>query len=262
MSKESQRVTMSKSSSQEKAISVYVEEFRKSNSRDFQVLQREGIDKDILVAHFVKKKTIKQISEEFGVSRGTVSGFIMDYQLANYEDSDIEETAMLDAENHLGVMTLFFSNAMYLSKEAALTSVIARKLREEIAQSVSEKGALETAKDKDLMNAWSDITRKTMDYSSGASKYMETYLKLMEKVLDKQRDLAFVKVLYDIIQKLDPTVAEKLNDALVEDEYAQAVLSSMSGEALLKVFTARQQGQLTSDPNYVDNILLDDDDEE
>lgn len=241
-----------------KAIEVYVDDFRRSNSKQFKILTSKGIEKDILRDHFVHKKTIRQIASEYGVSTGTVSSFITDYQLANYVDGNVEEAAILDAENHLGVMTLFFANAMYLSKEAALNSLMARKLREEIAQSMSTRGAIETAKDRDLMNAWGEISRKTIDYSSNASKYMDTYLKLMEKVLDKQRDLAFVKVLYDIIQKLDPTVAEKLNDALMEDDYAKAVLASMSGEALLKVFTARAKGQLTSNPSYVDDILLND----
>lgn len=249
---------MSEKGKHEKAIEVYVEEFRKSDSREFQVLLSRGIDKDILRAHFLQKKTIKQISDEYGISPGTVSGFITDYRLANYVDGEVEEAAILDAENHLGIMTLFFANAMYLSKEAALTSIIARKLREEIARRVATDGALETAKDKELMSAWNDITRKTMDYSANAGKFMDTYLKLMEKVLDKQRDLAFVKVLYDVINKLDPSVAEKLNDALMEDDYARAVMQSMSGEALLRVFTSRSKGELGPQATYTDDILLGD----
>lgn len=239
----------------ERAIEVYVEEFKKSGRKDFKNLVAQGIEKDILRAHFVERKTIKQISEEYGISAGSVSSFITDYQLANYVDANVEEAAMLDAENHMGVMTLFFANAMYLSKEAALTSIMARKLREEIARSISEIGAIETAKDRDLMTAWSDVSKKTSEFAKNASSYMETYLKLMEKVLDKQRDLAFVKVLYDIVQKLDPTVAERLNDALMEDDYAKAVMTSMSGEALLKIFTSRSKGELLNEASYVDDIL-------
>lgn len=242
----------------EKNIEVYLEDFRKSHSREFRLLVTQDIDRDILHDYFVNKNTVKQIATKYGVSYGTISSFITDYRLANYVDGDVEESAILDAENHLGIMTLFFANAMYLSKEAALTSILARKLREEIANKVAQDGVLNTLTDKDVMSAWSEVSKKTMDYSANAGKFMDTYLKLMEKVLDKQRDLAFVKVLYDIIQKLDPSTAEKLNEALVDDEYARSVLSSMSGEALLRVFTARSKGQIGPEASYVDELLLND----
>ena len=240
----------------EHAIDVYVEEFRHGDKRTFHMIRQKGLEKEILYNHFVNKKTIRQLSEEFGLTPGTISGFITDYKLKNYDDTTIEELALLDSENHLGIMAMFFSNAIYLSKEASLTSVLARKLREEIAMKVSEEGVLSVAKDKDMMAAWGEISKKTLDYSANAGKFMETYLKLMEKVLDKQRELAFVKVLYDVIQKLEPEVAEKLHEALANDDYARAVLQSMSGEALLKHFMDRSKNMLPEEASYTDDILL------
>lgn len=237
-------------------IDIYVDKLPEKTR--FNSIRVQGLEKEILRQHFIEKKTVTQLSDLHGISSGTITSYILDYKLANYDDSVIEETALLDSENHLGVMTMFFANAMYLAKEGAMLSVMARKTREEIARKMSEEGTLEVFKDENLMRAWTEINKRTSDYTANSSKTMETYLKLMEKVLDKQRELAFVKVLFDLVQKLEPRVAEKLHDALVNDDYARAVLQSLSGEALLKQFTARNRELVSNIPDYTDNILLED----
>lgn len=240
-----------------KTMDVYVSEL--GDNRDFNSIRVKGIEKDILKEHFIEKKSVSQLSHKYGISQGSISGFLLDYKLANYDDSMIEETALLDSENHLGIMTMFFANAMYLAKEGAMVSILAKKTREEIARKLAKEGAMEVFKDTDLMNAWSEVNRKTAEYTSNSGKTMETYLKLMEKVLDKQRELAFVKVLFDIVQKLEPRIAEKLHNALVNDDYARAVMQSLSGEALMKQFNSRQKESIPEIGSYTESLLLEND---
>lgn len=245
----------------EKTIPTYVERVKTYPTTKFRSIRSQNLEEEILHKHFVEGWKVPQIAEKYNISVGTVTSFINDYLLANYDDSLLEETALLDAHNHLGIMTTFFSGAFYVAREMAMTAIFARKLREELASYLAKHGVIETAKNRDLMQAWNDITNKTVQYQNLATKQMETYVKLMEKVLDKQREVAFVKVLFDLIQKADPTVVEKLHAALEEDEYARSVLESMSGEAILKAFRARRKGEfldMESFEKLQDELLLED----
>lgn len=218
----------------------------------FITLREKDLEEEILTKYFIEGWTATQISKNYGISKSTVTDFINDYLLHNYEDDKVELISILDSESHLGIMTTFFANVMFLAKESALNAIFARKLREAIADSVATKGVLETAKDRELMLAWNEVAQRTEKYGNLASKQMDTYVKLMEQVLDKQREVAFVKVLFDLVQKLEPSVAEKLYRALAEDEYARAVLESLSGENLLKTFKARREGRISPS---IENII-------
>lgn len=223
-------------------IPKYVNSILANSKKTFGAISKLGMEKELLEKYFVEGWKVSQISDYYGISANTLTNFYNDYLLENYDDSQIEAAAIIDSENHLGIMATFFSGAFYISRELALTSILARKLREEIAQSVSKYGALETLKDRDLMRAWTEVSSKLEKYGAISIKQTETYLNLMEKVLDKQREVAFVKILFDLFQKADPSVIEQVNRALEEDEYAKAVLESLSGEALIKAFRSRKDG--------------------
>jgi len=229
-------------------IPKYVDLVKSYTEKRFKVIRSQGIEEEILNKYFIEGWRATDISAKYNISVGTISSFVQDYLLSNYEDSQVEQAAIIDSENHLGIMTSFFSNVFFLSREASLNAMFARKLREEIAMHIAENGAIETAKNRDLMMAWDRVTDKTVRYGDSAIKQMDTYVKLMTEVLDKQKDIAFVKVLFDTLQKLEPKIVEKLQKALAEDEYARAVLESLSGEMILKTFKARKEGKL-----YVDS---------
>lgn len=238
-------------------IPEYVATLAENPKKSFGSISKLKMEKELLEKYFVEGWRVSQISDYYGISANTLTNFYNDYLLENYDDSQIEAAAIIDAENHLGIMATFFSGAFYISRELALTSILARKLREEIAQSVSKYGAAETLKDKDLMRAWSEVSNKLERYGSVSIKQTETYLNLMEKVLDKQREVAFVKILFDLFQKADPTIIEKVNKALEEDEYAKAVLESLSGEALIKTFRTRKEANSLFDSESFERLQED-----
>lgn len=207
--------------------------------RKFGKFVRRKIDRDILTKYFIEGWTSKRIAQYYGISDRTISKFLTDYILKHYDDSRIEMIASLDADNHLGVLDAFFSSVLFVAKDAAMNAIVAKKLREQVALKMAQEGVLETAKDVDLMRAWENVSRKTERYAKLANEHMKTYLSLMERVLDKQRDVAMIRVLYDVLQRLEPTVAEKLMEALNEDEYARAVFQSLPGPKLMSVFQYR-----------------------
>jgi hypothetical protein len=238
-------------------IADYVATLAENPKKSFGSISKLKMEKELLEKYFVEGWKVSQISDYYGISGNTLTNFYNDYILENYDDSQIEAAAIIDAENHLGIMATFFSGAFYIAREMALASILARKLREEIAQNVSKYGAAETLKDKDLMRAWTEVTGKLDKYGSMSIKQTETYLNLMEKVLDKQREVAFVKILFDLFQKADPSIIEKVNKALEEDEYAKAVLESLSGEALIKTFRTRKEAATIFDPDSFERLQED-----
>lgn len=234
------------------AIPEYVQKLKEKPTNKFKVIRAKGFEENLLQDFFLNGMKVRELSEKYGVATGTVSVFLNDYLMSNYDDSKVEETAIMDSTNHLGIMSTFFANVMFASRESAMNALFARQLRDEIANSMSTRGVLETAKDKDLMYAWNDVAVRTEKFSNVATKQLDTYLKLMEKVLDKQKEVAFVKILYDLLQKLEPKVVERLNKALSEDPYAKAVLESMSGENIIKNFQLRKEGKLLTEKQLHD----------
>jgi hypothetical protein len=63
------------------------------------------------------------------------------------------------------------------------------------------------------------------------------YLNLLERVLDKQREAAFISALYRVMSELDPETAYKLQEALYRDEYARALLEASSTEELIAILS-------------------------
>lgn len=205
----------------------------------FRAIFGRGIEQEVLEKYFIDNWSVKQISEFYKISAITISKFLLDYLMRNYDDARIEQVAALDSDNHLGVLDAFFASVLYVAKDAAMNAVVQKKLRQELAAKIAEKGIIEAVKDRDLMKAIEQSSARTERYANLAIKHLQAYLNLMEQVLDKQRDVALVRVLFDILQRLEPEVHEKLVKALEDDEYAQAVMKSLPGSALVNVFKQR-----------------------
>ena len=225
----------------DKLIPKYLGEARKTSSyrTRFRAIFGRGIEQEVLERYFLDKWSAAEIANYYGISNITVSKYLLDYIMKNYDDSRIEEMAALDSENHLGVLDSFFASVLYVAKDAAMNAVVQKKLRQELAAKIAEYGILEAVKDKDLMRAIEQASARTERYANLAIKHLQAYLNLMEQVLDRQRDVALVRVLFDTLQRLEPEVHEKLVKALEEDEYAKAVLGSLSGPKLVSVFKHR-----------------------
>jgi len=226
----------------DKLIPAYLDELysNRARRRKFYGLFNKGLERDVLEKYFVDGWSASQISQHFGVAPMTVSKFLLDYIMRNYDDSRIEQIAALDSENHLGVLDSFFASVLFIARDAAMNAVVQRKLRKELAEKIAEEGVLEAVKDRDLMKAIEQTSARAERYARLSIEHLKAYLSLMEQVLDRQRDVAMVRILYDILQRLEPEVHEKLMKALEEDEYARAVLQSLPGTKLVSVFKYRQ----------------------
>ena len=232
------------------------EEYKKKFSAIFK---RDALPREILIKYFIYNWSVQSIAETYSLSNTVVSSFIVDYLMTHYDDSKVEQVALLDSESHLGVLDAFFASVLYVSRDAAMNAIFARKIREEIAKSIQEHGVLPTAANKELMKAWKEASEKTVKYAETQTKQLQTYMNLMEKVLDMQRAVAFVKIMYDKLRQYLPEEAvEELNAALQEDEYAKAVLNSLPGNRLVKVFKQRQSEEgFLQELQDGEDILLD-----
>lgn len=207
--------------------------------RKFDRIIQRGIGDQIVEDYFVRGQPIPGLAQKYGIDKNTLYEWIIDHQQKNYSDQRVNEVALMDMTSHISVIGNFLATAHYNAREAAFTALFARRVREEIAASINEHGFRYTLQDKELMDAWQISERKLIAFSNLSPKFMDSYIKLMEQVLDKQKDMAFVKVVYDVMGELDPKLAKKLQDRLQNDEYARAVMESMSGEQLIAVFKQR-----------------------
>ena len=209
-----------------------------ATKRHAAILAR-GIEKDILEKFFIEGWTVQRISRAFKLSRNTIQKFIEDYLLRHYDDTVVEQVATMGMENHLGIVNTFFATALYVAREAAFNAIYLQKIREKVARKLAEEGLEATIADKDLMRSWDVASARLDRYTRLANEHLKTYLQLLEKVLDAQRDVAFARVVLDYINRLDPEVGAKLKELMAQDEYAKAIFSSLSGKALVSAFKDR-----------------------
>jgi len=227
----------------DRLIPDYIEQAHKTHQTyrsRFRAIFGRGIEQEVLEKYFLDKWSAAEIAKYYNISQITVSKFLLDYIMRSYDDSKIEEMSALDSENHLGVLDSFFASVLYVAKDAAMNAIVQKKLRQELAAKIAGEGILEAVKDKNLMRAIEQSSARTERYANLAIKHLQTYLNLMEQVLNRQRDVALVRVLFDLLQRLEPEAHEKLAQALEQDEYAQAVLKSLPGTTLVSVFKRRQ----------------------
>lgn len=88
----------------------------------------------------------------------------------------------------------------------------------------------------------------------------------MEKVLDKQRELAFVRAVYETLAELDPEIAARLYEKLMEDDYTRALVESNSIEEFVTFIinsSAKRAKQFelikNEEPAYDLNVVIEDD---
>jgi hypothetical protein len=205
----------------------------------FEEIHRRAIGDDIARDYLERGEAIPRLAQRYKLPKDTIYAWIIEYQQKRYTDARVTEMALLDVGSHISVIGQFLANAHYLSRETAFTALFARRVREEIADRIAREGLLAAVTDEPLMKAWTLSERKLVSFSNLSPKYLDSYVKLMKETLDMQKEVAFVKVLYDLVARLDPDVAQKLQQTLREDEYARAVMESLSGEELVSVFKQR-----------------------
>lgn len=231
-----------------------------SSLEETQKRHRSLSQKDIITLvledYTINNLSISEISKRHSVSTSIIHKLLTDFYLWYFDDDKLQELIFVEPSSHLGVLYSFFNSVSLLSKEIAFNAAFSKKLREEIAKSLTENGLDKTIDNKKLMYAWRDSIRRNEILLKLAVEQTNAYLSLMEKVLDKQREVAFVKAIYEIMTDLDPSVAVKLYEKLNQDEYARALLESTSLDDFVNfvVQVAKRKNKILEDRKEIIDI--------
>jgi len=219
-------------------------------------LSQKDLVHTVLEDYTIKNIPISEISKRYSISTSIIHKLLTDFYLWYFDDDKLQELIFVEPSSHLGVLYSFFNSVSLLSKEVAFNAAFSKKLREEIAKSLTEQGLIPTLDNKKLMFAWRDSIRRHEILLKLAIDQTNTYLSLMEKVLDKQREVAFVKALYEVLADLDPSVAARLYEKLNQDEYARALLESTSLDDFVNfvIQIARKKQKLLEDRKDVIDV--------
>lgn len=216
-------------------IKEKIEEFASlpETTKNHRTLSKRNLIKTILEEYTLNNLSINQISEKYDISTSFIHKLLQDFYLYYFDDNKLQELTFAEPSSHLGVLYSFFNSVVALSKEIAFNSVFSKKLREKISKLLAEEGIEKALENRRLMNAWRDSVKRNEVLLKLAIEQTNTYLNLIEKVLDKQREIAFVKAIYDVLAELDPPTAAKLQEKLYQDEYARALIESTSLEEFI-----------------------------
>jgi len=195
---------------------------------------QSGKEKQIIEMWYVYKRTKKDIARELELPYSVVDKFLVQHELKNYKDNQIESLARNENYNSLSVINTFFDAAGHMAQELAFVALVAKMLREEIAQKLADGGVAElfTLENKDLLNSWYENTEKMTKLAANAPKQLETYVNLYTTVLDIQRSVSYVKVMDDALKKADANLHKILQDSLSKDTAARAVFAALDPEQI------------------------------
>ncbi|MEM0333116.1 MAG: hypothetical protein QXX30_01475 [Candidatus Aenigmatarchaeota archaeon] len=200
-----------------------------TTQKSHKTITKKGLCEEIL-KNYINGVSINQLSEQTSLSTSLIHKLITDFYLFFFDDDKLQELNFLENQTHLGVLYSFFNSVFNLSKEITFDAIFSKKLRQKIASSITERGFEETLNDKKLMFAWRESIKRKETLLKLATDQTNTYLNLLEKVLDRQREIAFIKAIYQTLSELDPSIAGKLYEKLEKDEYARALIETTSLE--------------------------------
>lgn len=220
----------------------YINEFclLDTTQRTHKSIHRANLCEKVL-EDYVRGLSIYEISKNLNISTSIIHKLLTDFYLYVFDDERLQELNFLENKNHLGVLFSFFNSVFNLSKEITFDAIFSKKLREKIANYIAEQGFDETLNNKKLMHAWRESIKRKETLLRLAIEQTNTYLNLIEKVLDRQREIAFVKAIYDALSEIDPSIAGKLYEKLERDEYARALLETSSVEEFINFIVSLHQ---------------------
>lgn len=212
----------------QEAIALF--ESLEETHKNHKTLSKKDLIVRVLEDYSINKFSINEISDRYGVSTSLIHKLLQDFYLFYFDDKKLQELSFVDPSSHFGVLYSFFNSVSALSKEITFNTIISKKLREKISTLLTEKGIDGVLENRKLLNAWKDSIRRFEVLLKLSVDQTNTYLNLIEKVLDRQREVAFVKAMYEILSELDPQTAIKLQERLYQDEYARALIEANSLE--------------------------------
>lgn len=202
-------------------------------SRKHRSLVEKGILKDILKLYILENEPIHVIANKYNISTSVIHRLLEHFYLFYFDDNKLAELSFIEPSSHLGILYSFFTAITSLTKEIVFNAVFSKKIREELARALAEDGLIKTLENRKLMLAWKENIRRNEILLKLSVDQMNTYLNLIEKVLDKQRELAFVRAVYETLAELDPETAARLYDKLMQDDYARALVETNSVEEFI-----------------------------
>lgn len=203
-------------------------ETRKSHNK----LVSNNIAEDIILS-YINNESISSLSERHKVSTNLIYRLLIDFYLYTSDDTKLDEIISSENSSHMNVLKSFFNSVSSLSQEITFNNIFSKKLRKEISEKLTTDGLEETLENTRLMTAWRDSISRTEKLIKLSTDQTSVYLNLLEKILDRQREVAFVKAVYAVLQELEPSVAVKVQEALYKDEYARAIIEATTTDELI-----------------------------
>jgi hypothetical protein len=200
----------------------------------FKVIRERNLEEQIKDMFYNKGMNAKAISYALEIPHTTVFRFLREDKIKNYSDSRLEEVARSDDYNALSLIDTFFDAAAFVSKEMQFAAIIASKYREKVAELISQEGGIDNLiLNPETMEAWFANTEKLMKLADRAPKQLDTYINLYTQVLDTQREVSFVRVVADVLKRVDPELYKVIAKALDEDVAAKAVMNSLESKDIV-----------------------------
>lgn len=200
---------------------------------------------------------LKQIAERHGVSYPTVHKFFTDFYLTTFDELEIKRVVYDDLSKHANILASFFASVAMLSQDIAFNAILSKRIREELAEILARGGIGEVLEEKKTLSAWRSALRTSEMLLKLVNEQTNIYLNLLERVLDKQREVAFISALYRVMSELDPETAYKLQEALYRDEYARALLEASSTEELIAILSEIFQNKIKIAKTFEDVKTID-----
>jgi len=217
-------------------------ETKKSHNK----LVSNNIAEDILIS-YINNESISSLSERYKISTNLIYRLLIDFYLYTSDDTKLEEIISSENSSHMNVLKSFFNAVSSLSQEITFNNIFSKKLRKEISEKLTTDGLEETLENTRLMNAWRESISRTEKLIKLSTDQTSVYLNLLEKILDRQREVAFVKAVYAVLQELEPSIAVKVQEALYKDEYARAIIEATTTDELISLialtYNSRKQIQ-------------------
>lgn len=237
-----------------------LDEIKKSHKK----LVSSGLAENIL-KDYINKNSIYSLSLKYDVSTNLIYRLLTDFYLYTSDDIKLEEVVRTENNSHLNVLQSFFNSVSSLSQEIVFNAAFSKKLRKEIGEKLTAYGVEGVLEDRKLMYAWRESINRTEKLIKISTEQTNVYLSLLEKILDKQREVTFIKAVYTILQELEPSIAVKVQEALYKDEYARAIIEATTTEDLVhllattyitknKVKASLSENSLEEDNDIIEDI--------
>lgn len=194
------------------------------------LLKDEKMQREIKMMFYVDNWPKYAICEKLNITSDALDSFLRAEKMRDYTDARIEDVMMDENHNPLSIITSFFQSVSHVATEMSYTALLQAELREKLAKVVSDQGveALTRGENKALYDQWVKNSNKLTTHFGSVQKNFETYLNLMNDIIDVQKEVSYVKVVTEILRSEDPALFRKIQGALDADPTTKQILNQLS----------------------------------